>query len=128
MAEYDSARALATRLLAKKGRTVTLRRIEDGVLPDADRPWEPNATKSNDANDDFTCSMVVFPFNRSEIDGTDILVGDKRGYISPAQISDLEINNKFLVIDGSNTYRIVDIDELTPGAQKVLYTIQLRGA
>jgi len=49
MARFDSAIALAKRLILKNGETATLRRPVDGTLADATKPWEGTAGTPHDA-------------------------------------------------------------------------------
>lgn len=123
MAKYDPFRALATRLIADFGRDVTLRRVSDDTLPDTDEPWIPADDK---VEVDVTVKAVIVPFERNLIDGTLIQEHDKRCHISSQDIDDTPPTPKDLIIDGSRTYRIISIEETAPGAQQVLYILQLR--
>ena len=123
MARFDSLRNVATRLIARNGRLVTLRKIVDTAPANANRPWEP----SGQTFTDFTVRSVIIPFNITEVDGTLILAQDKQAYISAQDIGDVDIIPKDEIIDGARTYRIVNVTDLSPNEEKVLYTLQLRG-
>lgn len=127
MAEYDSARALARRLIDTKGRDLILRTVADGTLPDSAQPWDPADTKSTT---DTTVRGVVVPASREFQEGSLVRVAEKTAYIaaSPSATgSDISISQKDLIIDGGRAYRIVEFNLLAPGEQDVLYTLQLRG-
>ena len=123
MAEYDNARALATRLIAKKGRPIVVTKVNDAALPDADRPWDPAdaQTKSN-----VTVRGVIVPITRAKIDDTLVRINDKIAYVSAAAVDDFEISLKDTITISGTVHRIVEITDISPGEQKVLYILQLR--
>lgn len=123
MAEYDSARALATRLIDKKGRPIVVTRVNDAALPDADRPWDPADAKTRS---NITVRGVIVPITRAKIDDTLVRVNDKIAYISAAAVNDFEISLKDTITIAGTVHRIVEITDISPGEQKVLYILQLR--
>jgi len=69
----------------------------------------------------------MVPFSLSEIDGTSILARDKRAHISAQDIGDVQISPKDRIIDGGRQYDIIEVDDISPGEQKILYICQVRG-
>lgn len=125
MAEYDSARALATRLIAKKGRVLTVTKVFDDALPDSDRPWDPADTKAA-TPPPVSVRGVIVPITRAKIDDTLVRVNDKIAYISAEAVDDFEITLKDTITIAGTVHRIVEITDISPGEQKVLYILQLR--
>lgn len=129
MAEYDSARALAERLIDKKGRPLTLRKVTDTVdTPDADpRPWVPAASQVAEVS--LTVRGVVLDAKRTFFDGSLIKIVDKLAYIAVKDTgaADITINKKDVITDGAREYRIEELELLAPGSQDVLYILGLRG-
>lgn len=123
MAEYDSVRALATRLIAKKGKTITLNQVTDDTLPEAGRPWDP-------ADDKVVVPVnvkgVIVPITRAKIDDTLVRVNDKIAYISAQAVEDFEIGLKDTITISGTVHRIIEITDISPGDQKVLFVLQLR--
>lgn len=123
MAEYDNARATATRLIAKKGRTITLVKVSDKTLPDTSRPWDPADTQTETL---VNVRGVIVPITRAKIDDTLVQVNDKLAYVSAQAIGDFEISLKDKIRIAGTNYRIVEITDISPGEQKVLFILQLR--
>lgn len=124
MAEYDSAIALAKRLIAKKGTSVTLRSMTPGALPDANEPWRAGANTPVDQ----TVKAVFLDYEQAYIDGTTIRMGDQRVFMPATDNSDVAITPEVdgLVIRGSETWKIVKPRPLNPGNQMVMFEIQVR--
>lgn len=125
MAEYDSARSLATRLIAKKGRVLTVTKVFDDALPDSDRPWDPADAKAA-TPPPVSVRGVIVPITRAKIDDTLVRVNDKIAYVSAEAADDFEITLKDTITIAGTVHRIVEITDISPGEQKVLYILQLR--
>ena len=123
MARFDSLRIVATRLIAKNGRDVQVIKRSESAPADANRPWEPT-----DADPDpITVKCVLIPFSIKEVDGSTVLARDKLAYISAQDIGDIEISPKDVIIDGNRQYRLIEVEDISPGEQKILYVCQARG-
>lgn len=123
MAEYDSVRALATRLIAKKGKTITLNQVSDDTLPSASRPWDPADVK---VSVPVNVKGVIVPILRAKVDDTLVRVNDKIAYISAEAIEDFEVSLKDTITISGTVHRIIEITDISPGDQKVLYILLLR--
>lgn len=128
MAEYDSARALAERLIAKKGRALSIRLVTDTALtPDPDpRPWQPPASQVAEAI--LNVKGVILDARRMFFEGTLIKIVEKKAYIAVQNTgaADVAISKKDVLVDGTREYRIETLELLAPGDQAVLYILELR--
>lgn len=124
MAEYDSAIALAKRLIAKKGTEVTLRTFAPGALPDANEPWRAGTNTPTNQ----TVKAVFLDYEQKYIDGSTIRMGDQRVFMPAADTSEVAIAPEVdsLIIRGSETWKVVKPKPLNPGNQLVMFEIQVR--
>lgn len=120
MAEYDSAIALAKRLIDKKGRTVTVRK--PNVAPtDTDKPWDVQENPPLT----FDAKAVVVPMESRYVDGSTVLLTDKLMYVAAADAT-FPITTDCRVADRGYENQIIMVDTLEPGEQAVLYTVAVR--
>lgn len=124
MAEYDSAVALAKRLIAKKGQDVTLRGFTAGAAPDPTKPWKPGA--NNPVNQ--TVKAVFLDYKQKYIDGEMIQSGDQKIYLSATDTSDGSIvpEEEGLVVRDTEIWKIVKIKQLNPNGQSIMFELQVR--
>ena len=124
MAEYDSAIALAKRLIAKKGTQVTLRTFAAGALPDANEPWRAGTNTPTNQ----TVVAVFLDYEQKYVDGTTIRMGDQRVFMPATDTLGAAITPEVdgLVIRGSETWKIVKPKPLNPGDQMVMFELQVR--
>lgn len=127
---YDSFRALASRLIQKNGRDVTYNRETAAVPADTAEPWNVRAA-DNPTPTSVTVKAVVVPLMHKKADGTVIKVTDQTAFISAADLvssgTELIARPGDSVTDGSKKFNVIAIDDISPGAQKVLYIAVLRG-
>ena len=123
MAEYDSAIALAIRLINKKGRTLTLRRFNN-TPEDSSKPWR-NSVTNFESIDDKDVKGVVVDYSLKDIDGKNIKQGDKSCVIA-AEDQNLVIENYNQVVDKNIYWHIVYATIVEPGNQRIVYKLQLR--
>lgn len=120
MATYDSAVALAKKLIEAKGRTVTLTQRVDGAPADASKPWEPSVP----VDTAHTVTMAIFSTNLSYIDGTTIHSAKKMALVAAASLAVVP-SQKDIVTDGTDTFDISVVREIKPGDQAILYELGL---
>ncbi len=109
---YAKSAETAKKLLTKFGKDQVITHIEQGE-------YDPILGGSVDVETTLNGVGVMLNYDTRQIDGTQIISGDKKLLWSGARPS---IGDKFL------DYRIVNIIELNPtGDVSVLFTIQLRG-
>lgn len=124
MGEYDSAIALAKRLLKKKGQPVTLRSLTAAPAPDPSKPWYPGAN----APTDWTVDAVFLGYEQKYIDGEQVQMGDQQVYMPAFDTSGAAIlpEEEGLVIRGAETWKIVALKPLNPAGDPVMYELQVR--
>ncbi len=114
---YDSLAAAAVRQINDKGRNVTYRAFTSGT-------YDPTAgTVSGDSTVNTTIKAVITNAKVIKIDNSAIQRGDKFALIAADQITP---NEKDRVIDGSETYQIIDVTEIKTGDTPLAYKLLLR--
>lgn len=128
MAEYDSLIAAAYRLISQKGRAVTVSRVTptSATL----EPWKRvSATTTS-----FTTYGVFqdprnaeknFDFALKIVPGTTVERVDWHIYV-PAQGAAFVPSPGDSVTSGGSTYRVVTVSPIAPGAQDILYILQVQ--
>lgn len=124
MGEYDSAVALAQRLIAKKGAAAILRASAKAPPPDPSKPWKPGARSDVDQN----IKAVFLDYKQSVIDGSRIKQGDQRVLV--ASTDDLgnpvAPTTNHRIIRGSEDWQVMDVATTKPGDQVVYFELQVR--
>lgn len=115
---FDYARSAATalRLLQRFGATATLKRQSAGS-------YDPSTGTDTVTETSLSTTAAVFAYDQKYIDGTLILQGDQRGYLSNEQ----EPQQGDLLAWGGVDLRVVAVRPLSPAGTVVLYEAQLRG-
>lgn len=122
MTEYTRARALAKRLIQKKGRAVKIRVITNDAPADANKPWERGRTPA-----DFPVHAVFVKFETKPIQGTPVRAGDQEVLIYAEDGIDFIITVKDKLIDSDlSVWNIVHTEPLQPGGELVMQTIWVR--
>ena len=121
MARFDSAIALAKKLIKKNGQLVTLRgfTVSPGMSPD--QPWRPGEPVPVDQ----PIEAVFLDYEQKYIDGETIRMGDQRVFM-PAEglTSPPEQNGQ--VLRGAEVWKIITIKPLNPNGQAIMYELQVR--
>jgi len=126
MARFDSAIALAQRLILKNGQAVTLRSFTAAAAPDPAKPWEPGANSAVDQ----TVDAVFLDYEQKFIDGALIQTGDQRVFIpsttsaGAALSPDPEVEG--LILRGAEEWKIMNVMPLNPNGQTIMFEIQVR--
>lgn len=115
MSFYGGLADTAKKLIADKGRTVTLRSTGAQV-------YNPITDTMTGGNTDTSVKAVFTAFKQTEIDGTLIQRGDKKVLLAAG----IEPKGNDIIVDGGAHYRVVDIMAVQPGDTTILYTLQAR--
>lgn len=124
MARFDRQIDMAKRLIKKNGQTVTWRQLNE-TIPNAGKPWKPESLPGTD----YTPEIAFFTINKENrqfihfITGTEAKIGDVYGLMGNVSF---EPSLKDIVIRDGVTYRILNIDLLSPNGQKILYTVEFK--
>ncbi len=124
MARFDSAIALADRLITKNGEAAQLRRRVDGGITDPSTPFE----RADPTVQNFPTAAVWLGYTDSRIDGTLVRRGDQRVFIPAADLGTIEPNNvtDSLVRASGEVWNIIEVKPLSPNGQKIIYEAQVR--
>lgn len=118
MSFYTDMAATANALLAGKGAPIRFTRAAAGA-------YDPTTGAAAVTLTDYTVTGAVFGFPDQNVNGTNILTGDKRILISAQGLTVVPQTNDFLLIEGVK-HSIVNIKTLAPSGVPVLYTAQAR--
>lgn len=113
--DYVNARATAERLLANFGQAATLTQIANSGTA-----YNPTQTET-----DHACTVVILDWKQSDIDGTLVLQGDKKAYISTQGLTATPSKNDRLTV-GSEVHEIVNLMPLSPAGLVVMWQAQIR--
>lgn len=125
MTEYTSSRALARRLIRKKGRAINVVVNTNGTPPDALKPWNRPIA----AADPLPTYGVFTGYDTKRIDGVSIQRGDQELmlYADGDDGIDFVLTTKDTIIDtDTSVWRIVDVDVIRPGPEIVAQTLKVR--
>jgi len=116
--DYAEIAATAAELLSEFGAEVTVARTTPGAR-DAD-----TGTLAAGSTQTWTPSGVKLDYSQREIDGTHILSGDQRVYMSA--VSGLDPKPGDVVTLSSESWRVVKSRTLAPAGLAVLLDVQVR--
>lgn len=120
MTFYADMAATAHELLAEFGLAMTLAR------PSSSAPaYDPTTGEATPVSPGtYTVTGAKFDYIVSEIDGSSVLFGDQRVYLSTSG-GVLPRPGDTLTIAGS-VFRVMRVSELAPGGTAVIYDVQVR--
>jgi hypothetical protein len=114
--DYTSSNATATRLLTKFGRSVTHTIRTAGT-------YDPATGLVTVTETTQAAIAALFDYGTKDIDGTLIVMGDKRALI--ATLTTMPKPDDFLTV-GSVVWTIKQVNELNPAGTYVMYEAQIR--
>lgn len=118
MGFYDSLAKTSIRLIAEKGRTVSVIYKEPGTYdPANDSVVEANLKRTDVA-------ALITNYKESNIDGTLIRLGDKKATIAAKNFDKPRVGD--LLVDNENEYTIKYVDEIGPGDTPLIFQLHLR--
>ena len=116
MSFYGDLAQTALELLQEFGAAATLKRQSAGS-------YDPSTGADTVSETSLTTTAAVFAYDQKYIDGTLILQGDQRAYLSNEQ----EPRQGDLLAWNGTDYRVIAVKPLSPAGTVVLYEAQLRG-
>ena len=117
--DYTRARATAERLLARFGQAGSIRR----TTTTGGDAWNPGSGTTTTTG--YDCTVALLDYKDMEIDGTRVVQGDRKAYISTSGLSITPSNGDQLRV-GSVDHAIVDIKQINPAGTVVVYMAQVR--
>lgn len=133
MSEYASAIALAQKLIAKKGRRdgALVRSISSNV-PDPSRPWKPGqpervilAANLPVVILDAKLMLTGFTSKGQAISKSLSPEATSIAYLAAGAIAEKPRINDLLTSKGE-TFSVIEVEDLSPGAESILYLLQLK--
>lgn len=121
---YDDMALTAADLLTEFGQTVTLTHVVSGSYDPA------TGTTGADTTTTQTVTGVEEAYSARSIDGTLILMGDKKFHLAPLNTSGTAITppvaeDKLTLADGM-VWTIKAVEPVSPAGTPVLFTMQIR--
>jgi len=114
---YTGLAAVASRLLKDKGQLVTLSRETGGTFDGA------TGEESGASTTTWTGYGAAFNYNKSEIDGVQVLATDLRLMLEA--VSTVPLVSDQITVGGVN-YHAIAVNHTEPGGTAIKYEIQLR--
>lgn len=123
MAQYDSAIALALKLLTKFGETSTLTRKNEGTPPDTDKPWTPGTVDE----DEYDVKAVWLDFDEKRVDGDIVKAGDQNVYVAASGLAiSPDASTDHIIRASGEIWSIVGVKTLAPNGRLILHTLHVR--
>ncbi|RTL04574.1 hypothetical protein EKK58_10265 [Candidatus Dependentiae bacterium] len=116
---YSNIQATAQRLITKFGKDWVLKRTIKGT-------YNPSAnTRSTDSTTNYTAKAVRTEYKNYQVDGEVIQRGDFKLLMEAKGLSVVpSVEDE--IVDGSDTYQIINIKEIKPSTITIYYEIQVR--
>lgn len=107
----------AQKIIDDIGKDVTLRRVTQGAF---------NTTTGalSSTTSDETVQALFLNFRNSQVDGSQIKMGDRKIVIAAQNVTKPETDD--LVISNSKTFRIIQVIEVEENDKNLIYTCQAR--
>jgi len=119
MVDYAKLSDTALSLIDDNGRDLVLRNTSGGVYD----------TLTNSITGatvvDENVRGVMSGYSKMQVDNKNIKVGDKL-FILPARGISGEVNQDTVIIDGSDEWYAIKVDEIRPGDVVIMYKVQVR--
>ena len=132
---YDEDAALADELIGETGRTITL--VQSSATPaDVSRPWLGSSAPHTEASPGASVTAIGvfvnqadqdnFGYGEADTEGTLLKRGQKRCLVAATQLSpDTDVSRFDAILDGTQIWRIVDVNILEPGGVRIMYDFTL---
>ena len=133
MGTYDGPRALAARLIAKKGRLARLERLADGAPPDPGKPWRKGPSVSQAWGPfpavflEYTATSTDSPFAQygMSVGKLSVPEASEQAYVAASALGERPAPSD-RVLDGSRTLTVIQVEVLAPGDADVLYVLYVK--
>lgn len=119
MGEYANARAVAARLIAKKGQLGAIRR----TVTTGGGPSDP--TGGSTVTTDHPARLAVFPVDQKDIDGTFIKAGDWRVLVSTEGLA-VEPTTTDRLVTSEGVLTIIEPGKFAPAGTVTHYSMVAR--
>ena len=126
MARFDRQVQTAKKLIAKNGQLVKWRVIRDAAPVDTAQPWKPTNPATPVEHDVTICFLTVDKDTYETLSymaGGEVPMGAVMGLMGAVNF---ELSLKDVVIRDGKELRLVNIEELNPNGQTILYTMVFR--
>lgn len=122
MARFDSAIALAKKLILKNGEAAILRRTTSTTPPDPTKPWKPGVGTS-----DFPVSAVWLSAERSLVDGALIEAGSQVVLIPASDLGSTvpDASTDRILRASGQSWKIKEVKTLSPNGQLILHECEV---
>ena len=122
MVDYVSLASTALRLITANGRTVTFT-VKTTTPADTNKPWRGTAASGDTT---FDAVSVIVPFENDDVDGKLVRRGDSRLFVAANSVTGQDMESVDTVTDRDELWKVIKVNDISPGNTLVLYEIQLR--
>ena len=115
--DYSAIQSIALAQIEDKGRDITYRTVTSGTFNPA------TGANTGASSSDATIKAVFTNVLEDTVDGDIVRRSDKVVIVSA---SDVTPTKQDKIVDGSDVYQIINIDEIKPGDTALIYKLQVR--
>lgn len=116
MSFYSDLADIGASVLAEYGQPMNVRKMSSG-------DYDPATGAPSITYADFPCYGFIYDYTEREINGTSVLVGDRRIILSPPGIDVLAGD---LIVFGNAEYKVVMPKPVNPAGETVIIDVQVR--
>lgn len=117
--DYAGLENTALTQIDEFGRTVVFRSVDQGTFDASTNSRTGNSVTNTNVK------AVITDYRERQINDETIRRGDKRVMIAGAALSSAPETND-IIVDGSEVYRIINVETIQPGDTVLLYKLQVR--
>lgn len=118
MTIYTDLRSTSADLIDKYGTSISVERDTEGS-------YDPATGTAAETSTTFTSAAVISSFKKSDIDGTNVLLGDLMLLVKASSGGWEPTRKDKVTIDGQE-YFVVNFNPIKPGGTDVIYEVQIR--
>jgi hypothetical protein len=116
--DYESLANVSLNMIDDAGASITLRRVTEGT-------YDPTTgTRTGNTTTDTTVKAVATGYKAFQIDGEIIKRDDRLFFVAAKDLSAPQ--NSDIIIQGSDQFKIVNVETVNPAGTAILYKIQAR--
>jgi hypothetical protein len=108
----------ADELIKEFGQPMTIKRVTQGE-------YDPATSLVTNVTTNIGTTGVIFDFGESDINGTTILKGDKKVYVTANGVTSIMTNDSIMI--GTQEYHITDVTQTSPAGVNLLWELKVRG-
>lgn len=118
MMNWNEMVLVADEIIAEFGQLVTIKQVAQGE-------YDPATSLITNTTTNIVSKGVIFDYGEKDINGTTILKGDKKLYVTANGVTNITTNDTVIV--GTQEYHITDVMQTSPAGVNLLWELKVRG-